>query len=128
MIGALANRPRVLALAAAHADIWNAWLAWADNTPSAVGRLREAVDAACREAGRDPATLARSVSVQIDLPGALPNRDPFARPLTGSPEDLAAALRGFAREGIDHVQVLLNPNTLASVEQFAPTLAMLDGS
>ena len=128
MIGALANRPRMLALAATYADIWNAWLAWEDNTPQAIGRLREAVDEACRAAGRHPATLARSVSVQVDFPDALPNRDPAARPLSGPPDVLAAALRAFASEGINHVQVVLNPNTLASLERFAPTLEILDTS
>lgn len=127
MIGALANRPRLLRLAAEYADMWNAWLAWADNTPGALPPLREAVDRACFAAGRDPATLSRSVSVQIDLPDALLNRDASARPLTGNPEELAEALRGFAREGVDHVQVVLNPNTIASIERFAPALAMLDG-
>jgi alkanesulfonate monooxygenase SsuD/methylene tetrahydromethanopterin reductase-like flavin-dependent oxidoreductase (luciferase family) len=128
MIGALANRPRVLSLAATYGDIWNAWLAWEDNTPAAMGRLRDAVDMACRDAGRDPKTLVRSVSVQIDFPDALPNRDPSARPLSGTPETLAAALCAFADEGIDHVQVVLNPNTLASIERFVPTLAILDAA
>jgi alkanesulfonate monooxygenase SsuD/methylene tetrahydromethanopterin reductase-like flavin-dependent oxidoreductase (luciferase family) len=126
MIGALANRPRVLGLAATYGDIWNAWLAWEDNTPAAMSHLRVAVDAACRDVGRDPATLSRSVSVQIDFPDAAPNRDPTARPLSGPPEMLAATLRAFADEGIDHVQIVLNPNTLASIEQFVPTLALLD--
>lgn len=127
MLGALLNRPRVLELAARYADIWNAWLSWADNSPAAIAPLRDVVDAACLETGRDPASLARSVSVQIDYPGARPNRDVAARPLTGDPDTLAAALRGFAREGIDHVQVVLNPNTLASIERFAPVLERLDG-
>ena len=128
MIGALANRPRVLALAAMYGDIWNAWLAWKDNTPAAIGHLRQAVDAACQGVGRDPSTLARSVSIQIDFPGALPNRDPSARPLAGPPEVVAEALSGFAREGIDHVQVVLNPNTIVSIERFAPSLAILGSS
>ena len=126
MIGALLNRPRLLRLTAEYADMWNAWLAWADSTPAAISPLREAVDAACHEARRGPATLSRSVSVQIDSPQARPNRDATARPLSGDPETLAEALHGFAREGIDHVQVVLNPNTLASIERFAPVLAMLD--
>jgi alkanesulfonate monooxygenase SsuD/methylene tetrahydromethanopterin reductase-like flavin-dependent oxidoreductase (luciferase family) len=127
MIGALANRPRVLRLAAEYADVWNAWLAWEDNSPAAIPPLREAVDAACRAAGRDPATLKRSVSTQIDYPGGRRSRGVGARPLTGTPEELADVLRGFAREGIADVQIVLNPNTLASVERFAPTLAILDG-
>jgi alkanesulfonate monooxygenase SsuD/methylene tetrahydromethanopterin reductase-like flavin-dependent oxidoreductase (luciferase family) len=125
MIGALANRPRLLSLTATYGDVWNGWLPWSDNHPSAIPPLRAAVDAACVLTGRDPATLARSVTVQIDYPGARPSRDPNARALTGPPEVVAAALRGFAGEGIDHLQVLLNPNTVAAITSFAPVLALL---
>jgi alkanesulfonate monooxygenase SsuD/methylene tetrahydromethanopterin reductase-like flavin-dependent oxidoreductase (luciferase family) len=128
MIGALANRPRMLRLAATYGDIWNAWLAWADNTSRAVPPMRAAVDAACMDAGRDPATLPRSVSVQIDFPDARPHQEDGSRPLVGTTEELVAALRGFAREGIDHVQVVFNPNTRASIARFAPVLASLDGA
>jgi len=126
MMGALVNRPRVLELTASYADMWNAWLPWADNSPAAINPLREAVDTACLKVGRDPGSLARSVSVQIDYPGARPNRDLTARPLTGDPDTLAEAMRSFAREGIGHVQIVLNPNTLASIERFSPVLEMLD--
>jgi alkanesulfonate monooxygenase SsuD/methylene tetrahydromethanopterin reductase-like flavin-dependent oxidoreductase (luciferase family) len=122
MIGALANRPRVLALAAQYADIWNAWLSWQANTPDAIIPTLGAVDAACAAAGRDPATLRRSVSVQIDYPDAVPNRAPDAQPLTGSPQELAEALHGFAGLGIDHVQVVLNPNNSRSIERFGLAL------
>jgi alkanesulfonate monooxygenase SsuD/methylene tetrahydromethanopterin reductase-like flavin-dependent oxidoreductase (luciferase family) len=125
MIGALANRPRILQLTAAYADLWNGWLPWTDNRPISVPPLRDAVDAACHAAGRDPATLARSVTVQIDYPGGSPTRDPGSRPLSGSPDFLAETLTGFAREGIDHLQVLLNPHTMASVNEFAAVLKRL---
>jgi alkanesulfonate monooxygenase SsuD/methylene tetrahydromethanopterin reductase-like flavin-dependent oxidoreductase (luciferase family) len=125
MIGALANRPRVLRLAAQYADIWNAWLAWEDNSPAAIPPLREAVDAACVSRGRDPKSLRRSVAAQIDFADATANRQPGARPLRGTPEEMADALRGFEREGIDHVQVVLNPNTLASIERLAPAFELL---
>jgi alkanesulfonate monooxygenase SsuD/methylene tetrahydromethanopterin reductase-like flavin-dependent oxidoreductase (luciferase family) len=115
----------MLRLTATYADIWNGYLPWADNHPPAIAPLRTAVDAACGLAGRDPATLARSVTIQIDYPGARPARDPGVRPLTGPPETVAAALVGFAAEGIDHLQVLLNPNTAAAIEAFAPALARL---
>lgn len=128
MIGALANRPRMLGLVAEYADVWNAWLAWEDNSPDSIPPLRDAVDTACRAAARDPASLLRSVSVQIDYPEGRASRAANARPLTGTAAELAAMLRGFAREGIADVQIVLNPNTLASVERFAPTLAILDGA
>ena len=126
MLGALANRPRMLRLTADHADIWNAWMAWQDNSAAAIPALRTAVDDACRAAGREPASLQRSVSVQIEYADARGASDPAARPLIGSADELAEELRKFAREGIAHVQVVLNPNTLTSVERFAPALALLD--
>jgi alkanesulfonate monooxygenase SsuD/methylene tetrahydromethanopterin reductase-like flavin-dependent oxidoreductase (luciferase family) len=122
MIGALANRPRVLALAAQYADIWNAWLSWQENTPAAIVPVMAAVDAACTAAGRDPGTLRRSVSVQIDYPDAGPNRAPDAQPLSGSPQELAEVLCGFAGVGIDHLQVVLNPNSARSIERFGLAL------
>lgn len=126
MIGALVNRPRMLRLVAEHAAIWNAWLAWEDNSPAAIPPMRAAVDAACLAVGRDPASLRRSVSVQIDYPDGAPNRTPGARPVSGRPEELASLLRQFRAEEIDDVQIVLNPNTLSAVERFAPTLAALD--
>jgi alkanesulfonate monooxygenase SsuD/methylene tetrahydromethanopterin reductase-like flavin-dependent oxidoreductase (luciferase family) len=125
MIGALANRSRLLRLTASYADMWNGWLPWADNRPPAIPSLRAAVDAACLAAGRDPVTLARSVTIQIDYPSGRPNHDPSSRPLVGTPEELAEVLRGFAREGIDHLQVLLNPNTPPTIKAFAPVLKLL---
>jgi hypothetical protein len=38
---------------------------------------------------------------------------------------LAAAIRGFARLGISHVQVALEPSTVAGIEAFAPVLEIL---
>ena len=122
MIGALANRPRVLSLAAQYADIWNAWLSWQANTPDAIIPTLATVDAACMAARRNPDTLRRSVSVQIDYPDAVPNRAPDAQPLSGSPQELANALHGFADIGIDHVQVVLNPNSSRSIELFGLAL------
>ncbi len=46
--------------------------------------------------------------------------------LSGSAEELAAALRAYAAAGIAHVQVWLDPNTVAGAEAFAPVLALLD--
>jgi hypothetical protein len=47
-------------------------------------------------------------------------------PLAGPPEHLAAELRAYAKEGVAHVQLWLEPNTLESLEAFAPVLALLD--
>ena len=39
---------------------------------------------------------------------------------------MAEALRAYAREGIGHVQLVLDPITQASLEELAPVLDLLD--
>ena len=114
---------RMLRLTAQYADIWNAVAKPVEELPA----LREQVDAACREVGRDPATLERTVGgMTIDLTGEA-NREEGARfPLRGSPEELAEILRAYAAEGISHLQVIPAPRTLAGIEAFARVLEILD--
>ncbi len=95
--------------------------------------LRDGVDAACREEGRDPATLKRTATVLIEFPGSVtyppgyPGWRPGAgRPLSGSPEELAEVFRAYAREGIAHLLVWVNPATVAGLEALAPVLEILD--
>jgi len=128
--------PRMLRMTVPHVDMWNAdWT----SSPAAIPSMRDAVDAVCREVGRDPATLERTAGVLIDLPGRDPSRsgrasvagatEPTTKPdppATGAPEELAELLRGYAREGISHVQVWIDPSTVAGVEEFARTLEVLD--
>ena len=119
---------RMLRLAARHADQWNA--AWI-NQATEIPPLRALVDAACTDVGRDPTTLARTVALMIDLPGHQRRPDDVVATVregaaTGQPEELAALLREYAAEGIEHVEVWLDPCTLASVEAFAPVLELLD--
>ncbi|MCC6315731.1 MAG: LLM class flavin-dependent oxidoreductase [Thermomicrobiales bacterium] len=121
MIGS--TGPRMMALAARHADLWNAW---GRNTPVDVAPASATLDAACHGVGRDPATLARSVAVLVDLPGRRGRpreKGPF---LSGSPEELADNLRGLARAGVSHVQVVLDPNTPSGIEELAAVLEILD--
>ncbi len=127
MVGA--SGPRMLGLAARHADAWNADFG---TTPASIRPANGAVDAACLAAGRDPATLGRSASVLVVVAGHARPGDHWAadvhagRALSGSADELAAALRAYADAGIGHVQVWLDPNTVAGAEAFAPVLALLD--
>ena len=131
LIGALGTGPRMLRLMARHADLWNAWLTWGQSDPTAIPPLRDLVDGACREIGRDPASLGRTVAVLVEVPGQsarLVRTSPTGggEPLGGSPEQVAEALRGFAREGIGHVQCILAPNSRVGIEAMAPVLEILD--
>lgn len=122
MIGTLGTGKRMLRLTAQYADLWNGWII-RHSSPDGVPPLREAVDAACREHGRDPATLGRTITLGATVLG---REMPGSRPLTGSPEEMAESLRAFAREGVSHVQLWLTPTSRAGVEAFAPVLTLLD--
>jgi alkanesulfonate monooxygenase SsuD/methylene tetrahydromethanopterin reductase-like flavin-dependent oxidoreductase (luciferase family) len=125
LIGALAHGPRMLDLTARYADVWNGWVVGGRSHPDVVPALREAVDAACRAVGRDPATLRRTLAVGVAFGG----RTIWgAEPITGSTEEVAEVFRGFAREGIDHLQVFLNPATAEGIEQLAAVLERLENS
>jgi probable F420-dependent oxidoreductase len=116
---------RMLRLTAKYADSWNKWLVYTRSNPDQIPAAREKVDAACREVGRDPATLERTASVQIDLKGT-PDAQEGKQALTGTPEEIAETIRGFALEGISHLQIMLRPNVPEAIEQLGPVLADLD--
>jgi probable F420-dependent oxidoreductase len=123
--------PRMMRLAAAHADGWNAWFTWYGNRPEGIAALREKVDAACAAEGRDPTTLERTVAVLVQVENgevaARGGPEEKAPPLRGSPDRVAETLRAFAAEGISHVQLVIDPNTVASIERLGPVLEILDG-
>jgi alkanesulfonate monooxygenase SsuD/methylene tetrahydromethanopterin reductase-like flavin-dependent oxidoreductase (luciferase family) len=48
------------------------------------------------------------------------------RPLEGTADDVAQELRAYARAGIGHVQLVVDPITEASVAALAPVLELLD--
>ena len=130
MIGS--NGPRMLRIAAPHVQAWNSWFADIGNTPDGVPRLRDVVDAAARDVGRDPADIERTVAVLIQFPdGTGRVQGSYAEspppPLEGPPEVMADALRAYARAGIAHVQLVIDPITRGSIEAFAPVLRLLDG-
>jgi len=129
MIGS--KGPRMLRIALPHVDQWNVWFADTGNTPDGVAPLRDLVDAACREVGRDPAEVERTVAVQVRLPGGQGRvQGEYAKsappPLEGESDHVAEVLRAYAREGIGHVQLVMDPITRGSIEAFAPVLTRLD--
>ena len=130
MIGS--NGPRMLRIAVPHVQAWNTWFADIGNSPDGVAPLRDAVDAACRDTGTDPETIERTVAVHVRFPDGVgriqgsyaPAPPP---PLEGSPEQMAERMRAYAREGVSHVQLVIDPITRGSIEAFAPVLRLLDG-
>ena len=130
MIGARPDRPRSLRLTAQYADCWHVFCSQAQR----IVPMMKAVDEACTKTGRDSSTLQRTSTVMFDVP-VTPNG--YSHPAwrkfkeaagsqTGSPQEIADILRAFAHAGVSHVQVWLDPYSLAGIDAFAPVLELLD--
>lgn len=122
---------RMLRITLPHVDAWNVWFTDTGNSPAGVPALRELVDGICREVGRDPAAVERTVAVLVRLPGGdVRIQGGFSevptQPLEGPPDVLAEGLRAYAREGIGAVQLVVDPITVGSIEALGPLLELLD--
>ena len=125
------NGERMLRIALPHAAAWNSWFTDFGNAPDGIAPLRETVDAAARDVGRDPAAIERTVAVLVQLPGGTGRaagdaETGQAAPISGPPDVIAERLRAFAGAGITHVQLVVDPITVASVEALRPVLELLD--
>ncbi len=120
---------RLLRLAARYADAWNADR---QNDVERAQAFNARVDTACHEVGRDPATLARIIGIQVDLLNehrqAMQPRQFVMTPwpLTGAPEQLAAHIRRYTEAHVTHMMIWIDPVSVAGIEAFAPVLEVLD--
>jgi len=131
MIGSIGAR--MLRITAPHVDAWNAWHDWFGNGSAGLPPLLESVAEAESAAGRPPGSIERTVTALVAFPGAVgrDGGDPEGedtRSLSGEPAALAAVLRDYAAMGIGHVQLVLDPITVGSIEALAPTLDVLEAA
>jgi alkanesulfonate monooxygenase SsuD/methylene tetrahydromethanopterin reductase-like flavin-dependent oxidoreductase (luciferase family) len=115
MVGS--NGPRMLRLTVPHVDAWNTWYEGYGNSAEGFAALDATITAAARDAGRDPAEIARSACVLVVLDRAAGERPitPDAPPLEGTSEQLAERLRELADAGADEVILVVSPITERSI-------------
>jgi len=112
--------PRMLRIGLPHVDSWNAW--WSDygNDAARFAALSSRVEAAAQEAGRGPGAVEATAAVLVRLPdgsGRLMGETYDDKTVAPVPlADLAGHLRAMAEAGARHVQLVLDPITVASVE------------
>ena len=123
MVGA--KGPKMLRLAARHADIWS-WYVEERSDLVEFGPKLEALEAACVEVGRDPATIGRSAGVVVEPTSFTGSAEVLGVPVRGSAEEIAAAFRGFRTGGFTQLELLLWPPTIAALDAMAPVLELLD--
>jgi probable F420-dependent oxidoreductase len=115
------KQPRMLELVARHADIWNAaWYGHPDDATELrerLGRLRTALETV----GRRPETLELTVGIFVRVAD---DDDAPDNAISGSTEQIADALAGYAELGMRHLMVHLWPRTPAAVERLAEAAAL----
>jgi alkanesulfonate monooxygenase SsuD/methylene tetrahydromethanopterin reductase-like flavin-dependent oxidoreductase (luciferase family) len=123
MIGA--KGPKMLRLAALHADIWS-WYVEERSDLEEFGPRLAAFEAACVEVGRDPATIGKSAGILVEPTSVSGAAEVLGTPIRGAAEEIADGLRAFRTGGFTHLEVLLWPRTLPALEAMAPVLEYLD--
>ncbi|MEO7664866.1 MAG: LLM class flavin-dependent oxidoreductase [Candidatus Limnocylindrales bacterium] len=123
MIGA--KGPKMLRLAARHADIWS-WFVEERSNLDEFGPRLAALEAACEDVGRDPATIGRSAGIIVEPTSVTGAAEVLGTPIRGSTAEIADGLMAFLAGGFDHVEVVLWPPTIAALDAMAPVLELLD--
>ncbi len=123
MIGLLRGGPRMLRLVAEYADQWNCMLPFSDSRVASYVAAWQRLRVACEKHGRDPATLARNVTIGVCLSDHYPL--PGAQPLRGSRQQLIDACLTYREQGVETLSMVVEPCTEASLDALAPVLAAL---
>ena len=121
MIGS--NGDRMLSIALPHVDWWNTWYSDHGNSAEGFAELNGRISEAAEQAGRDPAEIARSTAVLVELdPAAVkrPHSDTESPPI--GLDGLAAHLAGLAEAGADEAICILRPIDEASIRTVGAVL------
>ena len=125
MIGG--HGPRMMRLAATHADVWSAYSEQRDDVEDFIPKLA-ALEAACAEVGRDPATIGKSAGISIAPmashgDGRADVSDPTG--LRGDPRALADTILAFEAAGFTQVEFVLEPQTMEALEAMIPVIELV---
>jgi alkanesulfonate monooxygenase SsuD/methylene tetrahydromethanopterin reductase-like flavin-dependent oxidoreductase (luciferase family) len=117
--------PRMLKLTAQYADLWNT--GYMGKPETMTGRLAK-IEAACREVGRDPATLGITALIGLWFPDLQANKPTFLdNPLTGTVQEIATAMRGYAALGVKHIMFQCEPYTDETRRRLTEALQLYRG-
>ena len=110
MVGCERKSPRMLKLTAKYADLWNTGYM---GSPETMAMGIQKIKAACKEVGRDPATIGLTALVGLWFPDLQEKRPTFFdNPLTGTAVEIVDAVRGYAELGVEHIMFQCEPYTI----------------
>lgn len=126
MIGSIA--PRMSRIALPHVASWNAWFTQFGNTADGFAAVKAQMDAACAAAGRAPGEVEATAAVYVQVPGGAgrvmgDDGVDAVDPIRGTAREIADQLQAFADAGADHLQLVVDPITEASIDWLAGVLA-----
>jgi alkanesulfonate monooxygenase SsuD/methylene tetrahydromethanopterin reductase-like flavin-dependent oxidoreductase (luciferase family) len=126
LLGSIA--PRMGSIALPHVAAWNVWFTEFGNSSEGFAAVKTTMDAACTAAGRGPDDVAATAAVYVQAPGGLgrvmgDSAVDTVDPLTGESGHVAERLAEFAAAGATHLQIVLDPITVESVEWFGDVAA-----
>ena len=119
MIGS--SGPRMLAITTPHVDAWNIWFDAFDNDPAQLPDKLAVVNNAAHAVGRDGSEIAKTAALLVQLADGSERRN-SRNPLVGQAA-MIDALGQMQAVGIDHVQLVLDPITIETVEAAAIAVA-----
>lgn len=127
MVGS--SGPRMLRATLPHVDAWNVWWDHFGNTAEGFAEENARITAACEEVGRPPGEVARSACVLVAVDRSASGRvlHDDLPPIEGTPEAVAAGLRGFAEAGADEVIVVAHPIDEPAIRTIGHALTVLRG-
>jgi probable F420-dependent oxidoreductase len=114
--------PRMLKLTAQYADLWNTGYM---GKPETMAERLAKIQAACRQIGRDPATLGITAFIGLWFPDFQAKKPSFFdNPLTGTVQEIAAAIRGYRELGVQHIMFQCEPYTAESRQRLTEALQL----
>lgn len=117
--------PRMTRLAARYADLWNTGYM---GQPETMAGPLASIEAACQAEGRDPATIGVTALIALWFPDLQENKPRYCdKPLTGTAQELAAAMRGYADLGVQHIMFQLAPYTGEARRRLTEALRLYRG-
>ena len=117
---------RMLKLTAQYADLWNTGYM---GQPETMASPLANIEAACHEIGRDPATIGITALIGLWFPDLQAKKPSFFdNPLTGTVQEIAAAMRGYAQLGVQHIMFQCEPYTPEARQRLTEALQLYRGS
>ena len=86
------------------------------------------IEAACRQIGRDPATIGITALIGLWFPDLQAKKPSFFdNPLTGTVQEIAAAMCGYAQLGVQHIMFQCEPYTAEARQRLTEALRLYRG-